>query len=95
MYAFRIKGQKGSYSFVNERCIGRECWQPGSYQSRGSTSSGSRSTGNLSLTCMQRAYRGCPDGPEGASVDDEGHRSCGLPLYSEELAKKRKAEGWR
>lgn len=96
---YRMKGSKGTYSFVDARCIGRECWQPGTFQSRGATLSGSRNTGEETLCCMRRAYHGCPDGPDGEKTGtDVGGQVivyAGLPIYSEDLAKKRKAEGWR
>lgn len=57
----RQKGEKGQYRVIDSKCLGRECFQPGEYQTRGGTLSGSRNTGNVSLCCLQNAYRGCPN----------------------------------
>lgn len=98
MVTFKLKGQKGDYSFLDKKCIGRDCWSPGNFQSRGATLSGSRNTGNVHLCCMRRAYHGCPDVPLGGTEKlPDGHEvvRLGLPLYDVELAKKRKQEGWR
>ena len=127
----RVK-EKTRYDFVDARCLGRKCFAPGMYQHRSPMScGGSRNTGSPdSPCCLNRAYRGCPDGPEGrkseiCSVCNEnriettasagaGHSDdlavcapcsgcgghgeiivVGLPLYDKELAKQRKAEGWK
>jgi len=42
---------------------------------------------------MNRAYRGCPEGPENATLEFGGI-VYGLPVFDPELAKRRKAEGW-
>jgi len=115
MAFFRKSGEKTKFYFVDERCIGRECWAPGLYQHRGATLAGSRNTGNDSPMCLRNAYHGCPDGPEGEHSETcqapgdtaEAHVNCpwcggtgkttmcGLPVYNAELAKQRKAEGWK
>jgi hypothetical protein len=115
---YRRKGDKQSYAFVDIHCIGRECWAPGLYQHRGASGMGmgSHATGTYSSCCMNRAYRGCPDGPEGERKEycgqcdgtvSDGPDKCGfcggfgevthvgLPVFNPELAKRRKAEGWR
>ncbi len=64
---FRRKGDKAQYSFLDAKCIGRKCWAPGMYQHRSPLScGGSRNTGSPdSPCCLNRAYHGCPQGPEG------------------------------
>jgi len=52
MAFFRKSGEKTKFYFVDERCIGRECWAPGLYQHRGATLAGSRNTGNDSPMCF-------------------------------------------
>lgn len=74
------KGNKNGYYVIDKDCIGRFCFQPGQYQHRAATSSGSRATGAYSFTCMHNAYHGCPSP---------------LPEPSDELKKQRKAEGWK
>lgn len=81
MATVKVKGEKGGYSVLDEKCIGCECLRLGSYQSRGATLSGSRNTGSYDQCCMTRAYHGCP------SEADRG--------YSQELAKQRKSEGYK
>ena len=116
MAFFRKRGEKHKYYFVDDRCIGRECWAPGLYQHRGATLSGSRNTGSPdSPMRLRNAYHGCPEGPMGEHTEPcaapgdtaEAHVSCtscggtgqttvvGLPLYNADLARKRKAEGWK
>ncbi len=102
MSIFRRKGDKNGYNFLNDRCIGRECWAAGMYQHRSPLScGGSRNTGSPdSPCCLNRAYRGCPDGPDGERKEfdtDLGQEviHVGLPEYKPELAKKRKSDGWR
>jgi hypothetical protein len=93
---FRRKGDKTLYSFVDRRCIGRPCWSPGAFQHRAPVRGGSMNTSSPpTQTCMNRAYHGCPDGPEGEKHNDDGSITVGLPLYQIELAKQRRAEGWR
>ena len=75
----RKAGRKGRYWVFSLYCLGCRCFQPGEYQHRGATSSGSHSTGKSTLTCMRSAYRGCPD--------DDG--------YTEERKQERCDEGWR
>lgn len=77
----RRKGEKGRYWMIDRQCIGRDCFSPGEFQHRGATMSGSRNTGDVSLTCMRNAYHGCPD--------------CKDQLYSitEELINRKK--GWK
>lgn len=97
---FVKKGQKTRYSFADDRCIGRYCWAPGMFQHRSPTSSGSRNTGSPdSACCLNRAYRGCPPGPDGERKEHDSVFGeitvMGQPLYQIELAKKRKDEGWK
>jgi hypothetical protein len=105
----RQKGSKLAYEFLDLGCLGRTCFQPGLFQHRGATLSGSRNTGAPDTACcMCRAYHGCPDGPVGAEelecdcpVGADGsrphpcHIKVGLPLVDPELVKKRKEEGRR
>ena len=67
MTLFKRPGDKAKYSFSDAKCIGRECWAPGMYQHRSPLSGGgSRNTGSPdSPCCLNRAYRGCPQGPVG------------------------------
>ena len=103
MSTIRRKGDKNKYDFANAGCLGRECFQPGLFQVRGATLSGSRNTGAKRACCMRRAYHGCPDGPVGQEIVEcdcegkthENHVKVGLPLIDLELVKKRKAEGWK
>lgn len=82
MPELRIKGQKHRYSVSDDKCIGRSCLGLGFYQVRGATGGGgSRNTGESSPCCMNRAYHGCPSDKDA--------------LYSTELAKQRKAEGYK
>ena len=97
---FRRKGDKARYSFVDRFCIGRTCWNPGMFQHRGATMSGSRNTGSpASPCCMNRAYFGCPEGPMGERHEQSPEYGIvtivGLPQYDKALAAKRKSEGWR
>ncbi len=41
-------------------CPTLKCWEPGEYQHRGATLSGSRNTGDSHLCCLHREYHGCP-----------------------------------
>lgn len=98
---YRRKGDKNRYHFLDARCIGRVCWAPGMYQHRSPLScGGSRNTGSPDTPCcLNRAYRGCPPGPDGEheTIDPE-HGKCkvqGTPLYQIELSKQRKALGWK
>jgi hypothetical protein len=81
MGLIRRKGLKGEYRMVDRQCIGRSCFSPGQYQHRGATLSGSRNTGATSLCCMRNAYHGCPNDKD--------------QLYSIQLERERKAEGWK
>jgi hypothetical protein len=97
---FRRKGDKTRYSFVDADCIGRTCFQPGMYQHRSPMScGGSRNTGSPDTpTCMQRAYRGCPEGPCGERVEMEDEQvvtHVGLPMPDKELVRKRREDGWK
>jgi hypothetical protein len=105
----RQKGSKLAYEFLDLGCLGRTCFQPGLFQHRGATLSGSRNTGSPDTACcMCRAYHGCPSGPVGQvqeacdcppNADGNRPHPChvkvGLPLVDPELTKKRKEEGWR
>lgn len=68
---FKQTGDKTHYSFVDAKCIGCICWAPGHFQHRSPMSGGgSRNTGSQdSPTCLNRAYRGCPEGPEGEYME--------------------------
>lgn len=68
---FKQTGYKTRYYFIDARCIGRPCFAPGMFQHRSPMSGGgSRNTGSPdSPTCLNRAYRGCPDGPEGEHME--------------------------
>lgn len=79
MTVLRKKHDKNRYEFLDVDCLGSDCFQPGLYQHRGATMSGSRNTGSESACCMRRAYHGCPDDV----------------VYLDSLLKKRKQEGWR
>lgn len=81
MTIFRLKFDRNKYDFRDRDCIGRSCWQPGLYQVRGATSSGSRATGTQRPCCMRRAYNGCPSEEELVV----------LPT----LVEQRKKEGWK
>jgi hypothetical protein len=78
MTKVRKRGEKERYDVRSPRCLGAACFQPGSYQSRGATSSGSRNTGDSTPMCMRRAYHGSPE--------DDGFR--------QELNRVRMASGW-
>jgi len=105
MSFFRRKGEKTKYAFLDADCIGRKCWAAGMYQHRSPMScGGSRNTGSPdSPCCLNRAYHGCPDGPVGrreVPCDCDGsphgtHIVTGVPEFDPELARKRKAEGWK
>lgn len=79
MTKFRKTYEKGTYDFRDAQCIERECFQPGTYQTRGGVGSGSRATGSESKCCMRRAYHGCPT--EAPTIV--------------ELGKQRRADGWK
>jgi hypothetical protein len=79
MTVARCAGKKRKYSILDAGCIGRTCFQPGEYQHRGATLSGSRNTGDYSDCCMYRAYHGCPTDK---TVDAD-------------LLRERKKEGWK
>jgi len=50
-----LKLGKKKYWVSSSTCMGMPCFQPGAYQHRGTTNSGSRDT----LMCMENAYQGC------------------------------------
>lgn len=75
----RKTGEKGQFYVIDSQCLGRACFQPGHYQVRGGTPSGSRNTGETRPCCLRNAYRGCPDE---RPVDPD-------------LLKERKREGWK
>jgi hypothetical protein len=96
------KGDKRKFNVTDAKCIGRDCFQPGMYQHRGATLSGSRNTGSPdSPCCMRRAYHGCPIGPVGPVgeerrvVNGKEEIVAGLPEINPELEKQRKADGWK
>lgn len=76
---FRMKGEKIKYDFLDAACIGKTCFSPGCYQHRGAVLGGSRATGDVSYTCLMRAYHGCPSERK----------------LEDQLKKHRKAEGWK
>lgn len=76
------RGDKNQYWVRDVACIGRGCFAPGTYQTRGATMSGSRNTGHSSDVCMTNAYRGCPSN----DVDER---------QQPELLKQRRSEGWK
>lgn len=94
---FKRKGDPARYSFIDKRCIGRRCWAPGAFQHRAPLAGGGsmNTSSPPTQTCMNRAYRGCPEGPEGAHENDDGSYTVGVPVYQIELAKERRAQGWR
>ena len=47
-----LKLGKKKYWVSSSTCLGMPCFQPGAYQPRGTTNSGSRDT----LMCMESAY---------------------------------------
>ena len=78
----RVK-TKTRYCVLDSQCIGRDCLVLGVFQHRSMmTVGGSRNTGDVTACCMTRAYRGCP-------------LTEAKMQYDEEVAKERKAEGWR
>ena len=82
-YVRRV-GEKGHFYVIDSRRgLGRECFQPGSYEIRGATGAGTRNTGVSRLTCLCNAYRGCPN------EDQEGGG------WSAALVAERKKEGWK
>lgn len=74
-------GEKESYWVFEVACLGRDCFTPGLYETRGATMSGSRNTGYSTNMCMTNAHHGCP---------------LKTPRYEvkKELAEKRKIQGW-
>lgn len=81
----RKRGEKTKYDFVDAGCLGRSCFAPGMFQHRGATASGSRNTGSPDTPCcLNRAYRGCPNGPVGemkTMCDNCDNDSVGLCPY--------------
>lgn len=69
---FKRKGEKTRYNFSDKDCIGRTCWAPGMFQHRSPLSGGgSRNTGSSDTPCcLNRAYRGCPEGPVGEKKEE-------------------------
>ena len=98
---FRIVGDKARYEFHDERCIGRFCWAPGSFQHRGASGAGmgTHATGHYSDCCMTRAYRGCPEGPEGEKQEQDSTYGLvtvsGLPIFDPRVAAEHKKLGWK
>jgi hypothetical protein len=97
---FKRKGDKVKYNFVDELCIGRRCWAAGMYQHRSPMAGGGSMNTSSPDTpcCLNRAYRGCPDGPMGERTEDrdgEIVHIVGLPEYQKDLAVKRRNEGWK
>lgn len=94
---FKCKGDSVRYSFIDRRCIGRKCWAPGAFQHRAPLAGGGsmNTTSPPTQTCMNRAYHGCPQGPEGERKNEDGSITVGVPLYQIELAKERRDLGWR
>ena len=79
----RRKGEKGQYWMIDRKCIGRSCFAPGRFETRGASGAGmgTHATGHFSLRCMRNAYHGCPNDAE--------------KLYSITLERERKTEGWK
>lgn len=72
--------EKGRYDFRDKECIGKKCFCPGEYFTRGACGGGgSRSTGASKLCCTRRAYHGCP-------TDEQ---------FDPAIAKGNKAKGWK
>ena len=97
---FKRKGEATRYNFLDDRCIGRRCWAPGAFQHRAPLAGGGSMNTSSSATpcCMNRAYRGCPEGPDGERFQAEDGQQIhyvGVPEYQQDLADKRKAEGWK
>lgn len=98
----RMNRERTKFFMVNDRCIGRKCFAPGMFQHRSPLSGGgSRNTGSPDTPCcMNNAYRGCPEGPDGERKEFDKDLDCdvtvvGLPVFDAELAKQRKTLGWR
>lgn len=66
----QCRGAPAKFRVRDSACLGRDCFQPGHYQHRGGTLSGSRNTGASSPCCLRNAYHGCPD--DCRSQYDEG-----------------------
>lgn len=77
---FRKTGEKVRFWFRDSECIGMSCWSPGLFAHRGVTLSGTRNTGRSTPCCLRNASRGCPSGDI---------------VYQIDLARGRKADGWR
>ncbi len=94
---FRQRGDKTQYSFIDGRCIGRRCWAPGAFQHRAPLAGGGsmNTSSPPTMTCMNRAYHGCPEGPEGRRENEDCSITVGVPIYQIELAKERRSQGWR
>lgn len=73
------KGDRTRFHVIDANCLGRDCFRPGHYQTRGGTPSGSRNTGQSSPCCMRNAYHGCPTERD----------------PNPELAAQRKRDGWK
>ena len=81
MIQYRKTYEKGKYDFLDEKCIGRSCFNPGEYFTRGACGGGgSRATGRSTFCCLRRAYHGCPHPIE---------------EFDAVKAKKNKEEGWK
>jgi len=94
---FKKAGSKTLYYFIDQRCIGRKCWHADLFQHRAPLAGGGSMNTSSPPTpcCMNRAYRGCPEGPEGEVENEDGSITVGLPIFDVELAKRRKLEGWK
>lgn len=78
MTEVRRKRSKVKYWVFDRLCIGRSCFNPGQFQHRGATPSGSRNTGSFSFACLNNCYHGCPSPME---------------EFDKQLAKQRHQEG--
>lgn len=92
--------EKTKYSFRDKRCLGRKCFAPGNFQHRAPLAGGGSMNTSSPPTpcCLNRAYQGCPAGPDGEKREvREGQLVTvqGAPQFDPELAKTRKAEGWK
>lgn len=82
MATFRKTHEKIKYDFLDEKCIGRPCFNPGGFNHYNSSISGAYSVTNVTHECMNRCYRGC-------MLDLDSGK------YDPVLAKQRNGQGWR
>lgn len=92
--------EKVRYSFLDARCLGRRCFSPGFFQHRAPLAGGGSMNTSSPPTpcCMNRAYHGCPAGPDGEKHEERDGVMVTIqvtPEFNPEVAKERKAQGWR